>query len=156
MNIGPTYLDQFSDEILVSCPHCASPARLFKLRDTAGRRRGFRFTCSSCAKFRIWPPRGENCFPVPCSGPTLSGFDLELWLQVPCCGKTLWAYNGAHITFLEQYIAATLRERRSDKWGWCRNSALESRLPRWMQVGKNRSAVLKGLARLRQQTKELV
>jgi hypothetical protein len=85
----------------------------------------------------------------------LSGFDLELWLQVSCCGQMLWAYNGAHIAFLEQYIAATLRERRHDQWGWGRNSSLESRLPRWMQAGKNRSAVLKGLERLRELMNEV-
>lgn len=68
---------------------------------------------------------------------------------MPCCGETLWAYNEAHVAFLEQYVAATLRERRSHRWGWGRNSSLESRLPRWIQAAKNRAAVLKKLALLR-------
>jgi hypothetical protein len=155
MKSEPTYLDQFADDILVRCPHCARPARLLQRTNAAGRRAGYRFVCGSCTRAQQWPSRGERCFPLPGAGPALSGFDLELWLQVPCCGETLWVYNGAHLAFLERYIAATLRERRPEQWGWSRNSTLESRLPRWMQLAKNRSAVLKGLARLRELMNEV-
>jgi hypothetical protein len=155
MNIGPTYLDQFAADILVRCPHCDRPAKLLKRLDTAGSRSGYRFVCGFCARAKQWPSKREKSFPVPAGGPILSGFDLELWLQVACCGQTLWAYNGVHVAFLERYIAASLRERRYDIWGWGRNSSLESRLPRWMQASKNRSAVLKGLERLRGLMKEV-
>ncbi|MEW9532434.1 hypothetical protein AB0B72_28180, partial [Microbispora sp. NPDC049125] len=38
-------------------------------------------------------------------------FGLHLWLQTPCCGNVLWAYNIRHLDLLEGYIGADLRER---------------------------------------------
>jgi hypothetical protein len=38
-------------------------------------------------------------------------FGLPLSLQTPCVGNILWAWNEAHRTFLENYVAAALRER---------------------------------------------
>jgi len=149
MNIGPTYLDQFAGKILVRCPDCFGRAELTKRLDRRGNIAGYRFVCPSCCHARQWPKKGANWFPGPAGGPFLPGFELNIWLQTPCCGSTLWAYNLAHVTFLENYVAATLRERRNHQWGWSRNSSLESRLPRWMQVAKNRLSVLKGLTQLR-------
>ena len=79
---------------------------------------------------------------------------LELWLQMPCCGETLWAYNQEHLDFLEQYVAATLRERtRKDgttlSQTAARNSTLASRLPAWIKSAKNRDEVLKCISKLR-------
>jgi hypothetical protein len=76
-------------------------------------------------------------------------FHLPLWLQTPCCGETLWAYNAAHLAFLEDYVRATLREHARGPHGW-RNQALANRLPKWMAEAKNRAEVLKGLEQLRQ------
>lgn len=81
-------------------------------------------------------------------------FRLPLWLQTPCCGKILWAYNREHLDFLESYIKAGLRERFPLKvyetglvmW---RNKSLASRLPTWMKRAKNRDEVLRGIEKLR-------
>ena len=76
---------------------------------------------------------------------------LELWLQTPCCGETLWAYNKEHLDFLEQYVAATLRERtRPNGTGRyaARNSTLTSRLPGWIKRARNRDDVLRCLSKL--------
>jgi len=106
---------------------------------------GHRLVCQSCAHTKEWVLMTKQGVPVPRTGPTLWGFDLDLWLQVPCCGETLWAYNAEHLSFLEELIEAKLRERRPDpEWGW-RNSSIESRLPQWMLSAKNRSDVLKAL-----------
>jgi hypothetical protein len=78
-----------------------------------------------------------------------SFFGLPLWLQVPCCGETLWAYNAAHLDFLAEHVGATLRERtRHPEHGW-HNRSLASRLPTWMKAARHRDEVLKGLERLR-------
>lgn len=71
---------------------------------------------------------------------------LELWLQTPCCGQVLWAWNIEHVLWMQKYVEAKLRTRR---WigGW-RNNSLQSRLPRWITIAKNREAVLKGLEKL--------
>ena len=69
---------------------------------------------------------------------------LELWLQIPCRGRTLWAFHEAHLDFLERYVAAGIRERVP-----YRNRSHASRLPVWMKSAKNRDEVVRCLARLR-------
>src|SRR5699024_2318562 len=109
-----------------------------------------RLVCAHCGLTKeraaqAYPPREQDAW-----------YDaLELWLQTPCCGETLWAYNKEHLDFLEQYVAATLRERtHPDGTLWsqtpARNSTLASRLPAWIKSAKNREAVLKGIGKLRQ------
>jgi hypothetical protein len=69
-----------------------------------------------------------------------------------CVGHDLWARNGEHLAFLEQFVSARLRERPAvdtTKAYFSRNRHLSSRLPGWMKESKNRQAVLKGLAQLR-------
>ena len=39
-----------------------------------------------------------------------SYFDAVLWLQMPFGKNVFWAYNLAHLAYLEEYIAAFLRE----------------------------------------------
>jgi hypothetical protein len=61
----------------------------------------------------------------------------------------LWAYNAAHLSFLEAYVGAKLRgHRRDPEWGWS-NQSLESRLPGWMTAASNRPAVLDAIGKLR-------
>ncbi len=79
----------------------------------------------------------------------LSGFDLSLWLQTPCCGETLWAYNLAHVAFLEAYVGARIRCYTGAPRDFGGNRTLESRLPRWMLAAKHRARVLHGLQVLR-------
>jgi hypothetical protein len=78
-------------------------------------------------------------------------FGLPLWLQTPCCGDTLWAYNLAHLEFLDSLVGAELRGRGAlgGRSGW-RNGSLASRLPRWLKAAKNRDEVLRGIAKLRE------
>jgi hypothetical protein len=149
MKFGPTYLYQFDDDIVVRCPRCAACAHLMKLVEAGGRGVGYRLVCATCACERDWRFPRDRSIPVPSMGPHLSGFGLDLWLQAPCCGKTLWAFNEPHIDFMERFISAGLRERDDVVSGCCRNSSLESRLPRWMQIAKNRAVVLKSLELLR-------
>ena len=149
MKFGPTYLQHFENDILIRCPHCESRAHLLKVTDDSGRRLGYRMVCNSCAHVSEWLLGARQSIPLPSMGPRLSGFGLDLWLQVPCCGETLWAFNEPHLDFMEQFISATLRERSRRDWGWARNSCLESCLPRWMQAAKNRGAVVKSIQSLR-------
>lgn len=70
-------------------------------------------------------------------------FGLPLLLRESCCGETLWAFHGDHLSKLKSYIAATLRERVTMKH-W----SLFQRLPQWMTAAKNRRAVLQTIGRL--------
>lgn len=76
-------------------------------------------------------------------------FGLPLWLQAPCCGELLWAYNADHLSFIEGLVRAKLRERRPSASGAWQNSALSSRLPAWLKSRKHRDEVLACVDRLR-------
>ncbi len=79
-------------------------------------------------------PRGDGI--DPCSG-------LALWLAAPFRGRVLWAVNADHLTYLENYVAAGLREVGPG------NSRLGSRIPAWIKSAKNRPDLMRALARLR-------
>ena len=72
----------------------------------------------------------------------------RLWLSVPCCGETLWAYNRAHLAEIRAYVEAGLRERATGEVNSLRNSTMISRLPKWLKSRKNRAAILKAIDRL--------
>jgi hypothetical protein len=76
-----------------------------------------------------------------CAGFAWQG--LPLWLAVPFRGHVLWAINADHLTFMENYVAASLRETGPG------NSRLASRLPAWIKSAKNRDDILRSLALLR-------
>jgi hypothetical protein len=61
----------------------------------------------------------------------------------------LWAYNERHLSFLDEYVRAENRRRTPTVAGGPRNALLESRLPRWMKLARNREAVLTAIAKLR-------
>lgn len=155
-----TELCQFTDHVLVRCPRCAACAHLRWLSAHTERRKnrtvrlaGHRLTCGACGHTTDWLREFSwQVPPVIGVGPVLHGFGLEVWLQAPCCGEVLWAYNEPHLRFLETYVGAELRERWPDtNEGWQDIGGLGRRLPRWMLLAKNREAVLRGLTGLREQ-----
>lgn len=155
MKFGPTYLWHFESDIFVRCYHCGHRAHLLRRDDDSRSRVGYRFVCETCGRAHDWSFERDNRIFVPAASPRLNGFGLDRWLQTPCCGETLWAFNELHIEFMERFIAAKLRECDLIAWGlFCRNASLESRLPRWMQAAKNRESVLKSLKTLRELMKQ--
>ena len=138
----------FMDETLVVCPKCSGCA-ISKQLDEEARPGWFaprRLICTACPHTAHWE---EHSIGRGWDDARDDYFHLPLWLQTPCCGEVLWAYNERHLAFLEDFVSARLRERtRDEKYGWS-NNALASRLPAWIKSGKNRSEVLKGIARLR-------
>jgi len=77
-----------------------------------------------------------------------------LWLRASCCGgELLWAANEEHLTYLESYIGASLRERpeavispMGRRWV---GKGLSWQLPDWMKSAKHREEVVAVLAKLR-------
>lgn len=67
----------------------------------------------------------------------------RFWLEIDFRGKTLRAVNEQHLSFLEAYVAAGVRETSPF------NSTIASRLPAWIKSGKNREDLLRALAKLR-------
>jgi len=159
-------LSTFEDEILVQCSKCrrCASARAPSY-DRSKRKYLVHISCLHCAAqhdaetdFDYWN-------------------QLDLWLKVSCCGDMLWVLNARHLTALEAFVAAGLRDTRAGPsrngpvYGlsptetkdqkataagpqptrsWLRmNSHMYSRLPAWLTSAKNRPDVLRGLRKLR-------
>jgi len=134
---APRTIDDFMGKILVVCPRCSGMA-------TVNSRGGFglaRLACELCGSAQSKDVRtyslGSADDPY---------FGLPLWLQAPCSTQTLWAYNSEHLLFLKQYIGATDRRRPIRSPIDPLNRLLASRLPKWMQLSKNRDQILKVIA----------
>jgi hypothetical protein len=70
-------------------------------------------------------------------------FGLPLWLQTPCAGHVLWAFNARHLAYLKEFLQAELRERRGTA-----NASVVSRLPGWLKQAKHRGEALRAVGRL--------
>jgi hypothetical protein len=161
VHVGLPIKDVF-DHYLVRCPHCTACATIVKLgkHDRPPYFRTTRLTCSGCAKVQEREYGGSVL-----RKPVDPHFGLPLWLQRPCCGKTLWAYNLHHVAFLEAYVGATLRSRRLFEVSYVDEdsatdgnvfpyfnqlSYLARRLPKWIISAKHRKEILRGIAGLRE------
>jgi hypothetical protein len=155
----------FGDEFHVVCPRCGGQALVQdrgvveQRADRAGR---VVLTCAHCGLTRTWTQAGPGvltsadtgAYPegvAALGGPVDWYFHLPLWLQAPCCGATLWAYNARHLAFLDEAVRAWLRGHARGVPGW-RNQALRNRLPKSRSVlaAKNRDDVLRCIVRLRE------
>lgn len=153
-----TYVYGYLDEILVRCPRCGGCATVTALRgpktstsESVGlwSAAGFRLLCSACGHAA---KRGRSSSwnlsrPQP---PTDPAFGLALWLQTPCRGRTLWAFNARHLCDLAAFVAATHRVSGRDAEGGMSSRTMIASLPRWLILAKNRDDVLRGVERLRE------
>lgn len=152
-------LEDFGDSFLVVCPDCSKRAHVTNRGTNANPE--VTLACTECGRAQVWRSAAPGVMTSSrldhyqpghvCIGAAVDWyFHLPLWLQLTCCGQTLWAYNEAHLRFLEQYVSAGMRERRRDgDLGWS-NQSLASRLPAWMKAANNRREIIKCLARLKQ------
>ena len=163
-------LEDFAETIYIRCPVCQKCAHIKRIpsdereivadisrRYTSWRnweniktvlhfKRGFsprKVSCLHCSYTRTWKGNVRGS-----SGPHDWYFGLPLWLQTPCCGNILWAFNGEHLSFLESYVTATQRIKFNAE-GQRRNGTMASKLPSWMKSAKNRNEVVKGIMRLK-------
>jgi hypothetical protein len=139
---------EFGHEFLVHCPRCDNCAQIVPRNDEQGFA-SRKLVCTKCGYTQDWEGKA-----MVVGGSFDWYFRLPLWLQTPCCGKILWAYNREHLDFLESYVKAGLRESfplkiyETGQVMW-RNKSLASRLPTWMKRTKNRDEVLHGIEKLR-------
>jgi hypothetical protein len=138
-------LYHFSEEYLVVCPQCSNCAHVVPLNvDPQSFLAPRRVTCQSCSYSKDW--QGKS---IGIGSAHDSYFGLPLWLQIAVDDRILWFYNLRHLQFVEAFVRATLRERRTDIHG-CRNASVISRLPNWLKAAKNRQRILKAIDRLKQ------
>ncbi|MBO9829848.1 hypothetical protein J7373_16465 [Xanthomonas sp. A2111] len=77
-------------------------------------------------------------------------FGMPLALVAPTRAGVLWAYNPRHLQELQDYVAATLRERRG-----LFGRSMVARLPAWMKLARHRPLMLRTLQRLQQASAQL-
>ena len=77
--------------------------------------------------------------------PAHAYFNAVLWLQMPFRKHLFQAYNGLHLTYLEQYVSADIRQSRDRT-----HFTLLEQLPKFYHAAGNRVALLKIIAKLRQ------
>jgi hypothetical protein len=135
------------DDIRVKCPKCGGAGLIARIDAAPTRIKAHafaprRFQCSACTHRVEW--RGSAFMIAGAHDPYLR---LPLQLQTRTRHGVLYAYNAAHLDWIESFVAAGLRERRIDQG--MANRSIASRLPAWVKAAKNRDDVLRALARLR-------
>lgn len=148
-------IHDFTDVFLVVCPRCSRKADV----TSSTEERPPRFSCLHCGLVRQWTSDKKGVLFSQQSGDWPEGqyalgdaadpyFHLPLWLQTPCCGHTLWAFNTQHLQYLRDFVAAKDRHTPPREAKDPLNSLLTSRLPKWMQLARNRQAVLRAIKML--------
>lgn len=140
------WLGSFRGLVLVECPRCASCAQLSLIGEDWFPALA-RVSCLHCgySKEQVQPSSWSRRSTGPERGPY---GDFPLWLQRPCCGQSLWAYNYHHLAYIASYVGAHHRMRNPVKSHHSRNSTMASRFPRWMIAAKNRFAILRAIQML--------
>lgn len=143
-------LYEFINNVLVVCPVCGKQAIVHSkgyLLETD--KKEIRLTCSHCghSKYYSETPVLNNSSQNIIIGTNVDPyFHLPLWLSKDLPYGTLWAYNYEHLNFIEQHIAADLRERDAYLND---HHSIGVRLPKWMTSKKNREDILHELEKLR-------
>ncbi len=126
------------------CNACGHPVVVHK-PDVKVPKQAIRVKCPACRTVASYPPeyRSYRGF-----GGTPEGTDpflgFPLWYRDSLGEHLLWAYNDDHLHYLEGYIGASLRERKTAP-----HLSMVEKLPRFMQLAKNREALLRLIARLK-------
>ncbi|MEH7612332.1 hypothetical protein [Gottfriedia acidiceleris] len=150
-------LETFGCEFLVLCPNCNGKSKVYSLGDSSPYITGEvkRFLCPNCGLTREFIPKrngyNQNVISYGTSWKkdtiNIGGafdwyFGYPLYLQIPCCGNTLWAYNREHLDYLKKYVEAEMRGNAAYYL------SVESRLPYWMKSAKNRESIIKAILKL--------
>ena len=131
-------LSDFYKEVWVVCPSCAEKAIAavnFDLKSA----RLFCVKCGLNKKTSILVK--EN---VTLQMAAHQYFSAELWLKLPFKNEIFWALNDKHLHYLENYIAAKLREHKDRT-----HFTLLERLPKFYHDSKNREGLLKLIVKLK-------
>ena len=125
--------------VSVKCRVCRN--QLTRRAEVDGQWNKLKMKCDQC---------GDECeYEAHLSKPLMEGgmmcdpvFGLKLWLQKSVGDDLFWAYHYDHLSLLEQYVRAKLRERGIGNKG-SKNSLMFSRLPTFITKAGNREGILK-------------
>lgn len=150
-------LIRFADQILVQCPKCSGLAKVIIPQNAVGYadpyvwdRLSRRVLCTKCSFMKeVHPRRGPHNdwkfdFTLSKGSSAVDWFyGLPLYLQTPFRGHILWAFNFNHLNYLERYIRAEIRESAPYYL------SIESTLPKWIKLSKNRDNLLKAISKIK-------
>lgn len=133
-------LTDFQNEVWVHCPKCQKQAIAKVLENEV------RLICTHCGYHKlvstiITNANGKN---AELKQAAHAYFGAELWLSASFKNDIVWAYNPAHLEYLEQYISAKLREHKDRE-----HFTLLEKLPKFYHESKNRDALLKIIQKLK-------
>lgn len=124
----------FYNEVWVVCPACSKKA----IAKTNSEKKMARLQCMACGYNKEVTMEAEVLnHKVLNITAAHRFFNAKLWLQHPFKYELFCAYNGAHLNYLEQYIAASLREHKDRT-----HFTLLEKLPKFYHEAKNRKALL--------------
>lgn len=134
-------LSDFQTEVWVICPSCSKKATT---KVDYEQKRAILF-CENCG-FNKQIPTEVTVFGINGNWNIAahSYFGAQLWLQHPFKNDVFIAFNADHLNYLEQYIAADLREHKN-RTGF----TLLERLPKFYHDAKNRKALLAIIQKLK-------
>ncbi|WP_104818292.1 hypothetical protein [Kitasatospora sp. MMS16-BH015] len=143
----------FLSDILVSCPRCARSARVITREQQPGDKltsmfAARRLVCRHCGLTKDTLSRRLVFLHSTTEGGTDPYFGAPLRLQIETRHGWLWAYNLEHLSLIQGYVTATLRER-APWYDTGTKMTLVARLPLWVKQAKNRDEVLRAVNRIR-------
>ncbi|ANP51957.1 hypothetical protein AVL59_22415 [Streptomyces griseochromogenes] len=133
------------DAVLVHCPGCGGQARIARLSSETYWWSPRRLTCAGCGLSRMNHGKVLS-FAGRVAEPTDPWFGLPLLLKARTRHGYVWAYNHEHLTLIQRFVQATLRERAPWYDMNAKMTAL-ARLPRWMVKAGNRDEILRAISR---------
>jgi len=151
----------FTEKIDVVCPKCGQRANVVGASVNAPvtqYEKQVRFSCAACGYAVKYGNTPKFTAFVNSRGKAVRGrmlllnapcdpfFGFRVWYFIETPYGTLWAYNLAHLTVIEQYIADLKRERNGLP---PKNNSLASRLPQWTKDAEHRESLLKLIRRFK-------
>ncbi len=151
----------FTEKIDVVCPKCGHQATVVGARmdaSVAQYEEHVHFSCATCGYAVKYGNTPKLTALVNSKGRAVRGrmlllnttcdpfFGFRLWYVIETPHGTLWAYNLAHLTVIEQYIADCKREQNGLP---LKNHSLANRLPQWAKDTNHRELLLKLIQRFR-------
>lgn len=143
-----SHLHDFIKDVLVECPTCSQKALVNTNGETVFKadKSKIRVVCGNCGYNKELEKLWIKSKHFVLGEPYDPFFHHPLWLQIEVGGHLLWAYSYEHLQFLEEHIAAKLRERNGTRF---LTRSIGARLPRWMTAAKRRDEMLKAIEKLR-------
>lgn len=136
-------LTDFQNEVWVHCIQCQKQtvARVFLDQKKA------RLSCLHCGFHKevstLMPYSSGGHYEIIQAAHAY--FNASLWFAGPFKNEVFWAYNPEHLVYLENYIAAKIREHKDRE-----HFTLLEKLPKFYHEAKNRAPLLKLIEKLKE------